>query len=171
MKNLITVPNMVTIVGIFIAIGAIIYREHLMIAMVLIIANIFIDYFDGKLAQWLSQESKLGCILDSLNDFLGFLLAPMVLVFANYPIELLFYIIAIVYCIAGTYRLIREHRLAKSDHFTGLPTTASAFTLLSGLILLNILPITLETQYRVLLILIFLLSAFMISKIPVKRLP
>ena len=171
MKNLITIPNMVTIVGIFFAIGAIFYREDLMIAMLLLFANISIDYLDGKLARWLSQETKLGCILDSFNDFLGFLLVPMVLVHANYPIDLPFYIIAIVYCIAGVYRLIREHRLTKNIAFTGLPTTASVFILLTGLFLVNMIPFTIETQYRVLLILIFLLSAFMISKIPIKRLP
>ncbi len=166
MNKVITLPNILSSIGIIIAINAMVFRQYLGLALTLVFIDVIIDYADGKIAKFLKQESRLGLLLDSLNDTIGFLLAPVLIIGAQIEGNVYFVLLACLYVLAGIYRLYREYTLNNKTHFTGLTTTASAVLLL---VLFTLVHLT-SLSHQLVLIGLFILSSLMIAKFPLKRL-
>ncbi len=171
MSKHLTLPNILTLFGIFLAVLAIVLSRNSYIATLLIFIVAIIDCIDGKLARKLNKVSILGAKLDVLNDFLGFILAPILIIsFALNTQTTLWFSVLIIYIIAGLYRLIREYFRHSESHFIGLPTTLTALILLSIFHVLTLLNTYLNTMAHTLSLVTFILSVLMISNLSIKRL-
>ena len=167
-----TLPNMLTLFGIFLAVIAIILSRYIYFATLLIAIDACIDYFDGRLARKRNQVTILGAKLDVVNDFLAFIVAPMVIIFhvLTPSFSLVVVSFAMVYIVAGSYRLYREYCREHSTRFLGLPTT------ITGLLLLGLLHLSLvflgngEVVIVYTVLGVFMLSLFMVSNLQIKRL-
>jgi CDP-diacylglycerol---serine O-phosphatidyltransferase len=143
-----------------------------------ILAALF-DRFDGRLARRLGVASELGKQLDSLCDLISFGVAPAVIAwklsFAFLPIlisQLPGYLIALVFPIAGAFRLARFNLQDDCGHFQGIPITLAGFILT----LLNLFNAFMFGQGRFnwinilgSMILMVILSVLMISKIRIRK--
>jgi CDP-diacylglycerol--serine O-phosphatidyltransferase len=93
-------------------------------ASALIVAAAFLDYGDGVVARTLSSANEFGKQLDSLADAISFAAAPAVIALVlNNGLPSL--IAAIVYAIAGAYRLARFNVQKEKGVFHGLPAPAA----------------------------------------------
>ena len=94
-------------------------------AIFLLIAVVF-DYFDGKVARWMKNESDFGKELDSLADTISFGVAPAVFGFSIMQVEsrLSLQLIAIViFLFCGILRLARYNIMEVKGAYSGLPIT------------------------------------------------
>lgn len=98
----------------------------------LIIAAAMFDRFDGKLARHLDATSDLGKQLDSLCDLVSFGVAPAVIawklhfsfaVFAFPGARMVGYTIALLFAMAGAFRLACFNLQEEGDCFYGIPIT------------------------------------------------
>ncbi len=126
--------NLLTAFGILTGLVSIVlsvFTDRFLAAGFLILASALIDRYDGKLARHLGIETELGRRLDSVNDFLSFGLAPIVLLRGFLPFANLdmFFILAALYLIGGLFRLIRFNTKRTADVFTGLPITVAGVVL------------------------------------------
>lgn len=95
---------------------------------VLIICCIVFDSLDGLAARVLNAQTSMGKELDSLADLVSFGIAPAYLYFLLSPFEgLISYLIPCVLIIGSALRLAKFNVVPSSDHFSGLPTPATAF--------------------------------------------
>jgi len=141
------VPSFLTLLGLCSGITAIRFAisgdwTHAVIAV--ICAGIF-DMLDGRAARILGADSRFGAQLDSLADIVSFGVAPAIIMFnwSLWQLDLLGWIITLLFCAASAVRLARFNVQAARDegatnvhpYFTGLPTPAAAFMLLLPLLL------------------------------------
>jgi CDP-diacylglycerol---serine O-phosphatidyltransferase len=139
------------------------------------------DRFDGKLARYLGVASDLGKQLDSLCDLISFGVAPAVIAwklhfaFASDLIpmgQLIGYLIALVFPIAGAIRLARYNLQDDTTYFQGIPITLAG-SLLTMLNLFNTFMFLKEKFTRinilVCMILMLVLSGMMVSKVAIKK--
>ena len=135
------IPFLNLVAGIF-AIYAAIFGDTTT-AIILILAAMVFDFFDGRVARFLKQEHSLGLQLDSLADMVSFGVAPGVIVLVHYQLDYLILGAAALYAVAGAYRLARFNLLAQPEehvtHFFGLPIPSAALILLASLYL--VLPV------------------------------
>jgi CDP-diacylglycerol--serine O-phosphatidyltransferase len=104
----------------------------------LIVASMFLDGLDGRVARATGTESAFGVQMDSLADALAFGVAPAFLVY-RWGLESLGFagiLIAFAFMACGIMRLARFNVLAAestgpSTHFTGLPIPLAAATMVS----------------------------------------
>ncbi len=98
----------------------------------LIMAAAIFDRFDGKLARHLDATSDLGKQLDSLCDLVSFGVAPAVIawklhfsfaVFAFPGARMIGYTIALLFAMAGAFRLACFNLQEECDCFYGIPIT------------------------------------------------
>ncbi|NTV53172.1 MAG: CDP-diacylglycerol--serine O-phosphatidyltransferase [Candidatus Firestonebacteria bacterium] len=100
----------------------------------LIIASMFFDFLDGKVARLVHAESEFGVKIDSLTDFVSFGIAPVVLAYTALLPHVPLAVQGVVcgaYLFGGAWRLARFNceaatSNASSTHFTGLPIPAAA---------------------------------------------
>lgn len=127
-------PNMITLFNLltgFLSLVMASYGQFSTAAWLLVLSLVW-DSLDGNIARMFNNPSELGRELDSLADVVSFVVAPVFLMSRFLlqrlsPWMLLFFF---VYLAAGAYRLARFNvRPATKDHFEGLPTPASAMTL------------------------------------------
>jgi CDP-diacylglycerol--serine O-phosphatidyltransferase len=132
------------------------------------------DRFDGKVARMLDSTSELGKELDSLSDLISFGVAPIIIAwklsFFNFGI--LGYLLAVIFPIAGAYRLARYNVTTFSNVFCGVPITiAGAF--LSIVNLYNSFSIIRHNYSNVnaivCAIIVILLSYLMVSNIQIRK--
>ncbi|OPX25996.1 MAG: CDP-diacylglycerol--serine O-phosphatidyltransferase [Candidatus Cloacimonas sp. 4484_143] len=128
------------------------------------------DFLDGKLARMLNAQTKFGALFDTLSDFVAFGVVPG---FLSYKIGLnnfniLGAVVSLFYVFSGGYRLVRftlETTDSKIKHpFIGLPIPAAA-GLISSFILFNIYLWGNIKSMELLLVITFISSVLMISKI------
>jgi CDP-diacylglycerol--glycerol-3-phosphate 3-phosphatidyltransferase len=89
--KIITIPNIITatrgVLIVVIALCVLSYspdKDYLrLICAALMVPVILSDILDGKIARKLNQETKLGAILDSVTDMMGFMLAFVFLTFID----------------------------------------------------------------------------------------
>jgi CDP-diacylglycerol--serine O-phosphatidyltransferase len=160
--DLITFLNLVA--GVFAVYAAILGDTGA--AVLLVVAAMLFDFFDGRVARFLKQEHSLGLQLDSLADMVSFGVAPGVIALVRYRLDYLVLGAAALYAVAGAYRLARFNLLAQSEermtYFTGLPIPSAALVLLASLYL--DLPILAEAL--LILVVAFLMAAtFRLKKI------
>lgn len=139
------VPNIVTCVGLTCGLTAIFLslKGRYDLAAWLVLLCVLLDKLDGTAARLLNAGSELGMQLDSLSDFVTFVVAPAVLfvavltdesaAYAGMPDALLAYGSATVYVIAGAARLARFNCVEQDGEgltrfFVGIPTTLGGAT-------------------------------------------
>ena len=139
------VPNLVTCIGLTCGLAAIFLslKGRYELAAWLVLLCVLLDKLDGTAARLLDAGSELGMQLDSLSDFVTFIVAPAVLfaavltdesaAFAGMPDALLAYGSATVYVIAGAARLARFNCVEQDGagltrFFEGIPTTMGGAT-------------------------------------------
>lgn len=132
------------------------------------------DRFDGKVARMLDSTSELGKELDSLSDLVSFGVAPIIIAWKMSFIHLgiIGYLLAVLFPIAGAYRLARYNVTTFNNVFCGVPITiAGAF--LSIVNLYNYYA-KIRGDYGninsiICGIIVVLLSYLMVSKIQIKK--
>ena len=177
------IPNILTLINLSLGVIAILLScesskdssvNLLINASLLVMLAALTDRFDGKAARHFDVVSDLGKELDSLSDLISFGVAPIVVAwkisFIQYGI--LGYLIAIIFPIAGAYRLARYNITTFNNVFQGIPITIAglfltiinlynAFSLLTGKPLLF--------NSYIMIAFVIGLSYFMVSKFSIKK--
>ncbi|PKK39062.1 CDP-diacylglycerol--serine O-phosphatidyltransferase [Clostridiaceae bacterium JG1575] len=128
------VPNGFTFLNLALGILAILdtIRGHYLNAGLFILAAGIVDRYDGRIARMIGAESTLGRELDSLADNVSFGVAPAILVYQMHHFDrfgFLGYLIIVVFCLCGTFRLARYNSVVFDGTFTGVPITIAGPTL------------------------------------------
>ncbi|MFH1589371.1 MAG: CDP-diacylglycerol--serine O-phosphatidyltransferase [archaeon] len=121
------IPNGLTLVNIVCGFVSIImvFHGYSTIAAILILVAVVLDFLDGFSARLLKAESKIGVQLDSLADLVSFGIAPAILMYSLFINNILL-VIAILFVLAGAYRLARFNALKnKVKGFVGMPITVN----------------------------------------------
>jgi len=160
---------------------------HFIQAAWLLVGALVCDILDGRIARMTNTTSDFGMELDSLSDLVSFGIAPGVMMYMLVlkTMGKIGIAIAILYVLCCALRLARFNVLAQSGelqkHFVGLPTPASAGVIISFVLsyellgpqefALNIktIPILMTlmpTFFRVMPIVMAVLSFLMVSNIP-----
>ena len=88
------------------------------------------DFFDGYLARKLGVVSNFGKQLDSFADLITFGVAPVLLVLSTQHVHPpILKIAALIYLLAGAFRLARFNVAADGVFFVGFPITAAGLLL------------------------------------------
>ncbi|AEY64306.1 CDP-diacylglycerol--serine O-phosphatidyltransferase [Clostridium sp. BNL1100] len=178
MKNTIkhSLPNLLTFINLSLGIIALLFaiKNDMIQASLLVMVAALTDRFDGKVARMLDSTSELGKELDSLSDLISFGVAPIIIAWkiSFFDLTVLGYLLAVLFPIAGAYRLARYNVTTFNNVFSGVPITiAGAF--LSIVNLYNSYSIEHHNYSNintiVTAIIIVLLSYLMVSKIQIKK--
>lgn len=133
------IPSLFTLMNLFLGFLAVssIADGYFIRAAYLIIAAGLFDILDGKLARWIGESSQFGMELDSLADMVSFCVAPALLVWALYTLDLHPVLGALL---AGAPLYFGALRLAKYNvgqldkplpYFEGLPSPMNAMAVVS----------------------------------------
>ena len=141
------VPSFLTLLGMCSGLTAIRFAssgDWMPAVAAVVCAGIF-DMLDGRAARILGADSRFGAQLDSLADIVSFGVAPAIIMFTWCLKDMGTpgWILALVFVAASATRLARFNVQAARDegatnvrpYFTGLPTPAAAFMVLSPLLL------------------------------------
>ncbi len=119
------------------------FQENYKWAAIFILLACLADRYDGRVARMLNVSSELGKELDSLADLVSFGVAPAILAFNIYSFASLGiagYLLAILFPIAGAYRLARFNVTDFDGEFYGIPITfAGMFMALYCFVTMNYL--------------------------------
>ena len=141
------VPSSITLLALASGITAIRFGidDKWAIAVSFIILAGILDMLDGRAARMLGADSRFGAQLDSLADLVSFGVAPGIIMYrwSLHQMDHLGWIAALIFCACGAIRLarfnvesVRDECATKGNpYFTGLPTPAAAFMVLSPLLL------------------------------------
>ena len=171
-----SLPNMLTFINLSLGIIALLlaFQGEPIQASLLVMVAALTDRFDGKVARMLDCTSELGKELDSLSDLVSFGVAPIVICWNISFMALgpLGFLLAVIFPIAGAFRLARYNVTTFNNVFSGVPITiAGAFLSIANLY--NSFAI-IGKNYTIVntiivAILVVLLSYLMISKIQIKK--
>ena len=141
----------------------------------IIVAGV-LDALDGRIARLIRGTSKFGAELDSLSDFLAFGIAPAVLLFLwtmkeSGPIG---WVLVLLFAVCCALRLARFNTdmdsqdlpLWTNNFFTGVPAPAGGGLALLPIIISFQIENELIRNPQLVGILIVVISALMVSKIP-----
>lgn len=184
MKNIKgSLPNILTLINLSLGVLAILLAvteptnkgDLLIYASLLVMVAALTDRFDGKIARMLDVTSELGKELDSLSDLISFGVAPIIIAWKISFVDLgiLGYVIALIFPMAGAFRLARYNVSSFDNVFSGMPiTVAGAFVSIDNLV--NSFEILKKHQLTpihksVSVALVIMLSYLMISKIKIKK--
>jgi CDP-diacylglycerol---serine O-phosphatidyltransferase len=164
------VPNISTFGNLSLGMLAIMFafNDQFILASILILIACFMDRFDGKIARKFDVVSDLGKELDSLSDLISFGAAPALLAWKLNLINFgsMGYLVAVLFTIAGAYRLARFNSTQFFNGYMGMP-----ITLAGGLLsLYNIYSVDKSVNIVITTIFMLLLSYLMVSKIKVPKL-
>lgn len=181
------IPNLITSLNLVAGFAAIIFaaRGDIIIASWLIASAMLFDYFDGFAARLLKAYSEMGKELDSLADVVSFGVAPAIIIFhflnnaispdalalvhEDIGYSILLFLPAIM-PVCAALRLARFNLdTEQSTSFRGLPTPANALAVISLVLAYNnqnspLPDLFVGSPVRILL-LTFILSALMVSRI------
>ncbi|MDR3071056.1 MAG: CDP-diacylglycerol--serine O-phosphatidyltransferase [Endomicrobium sp.] len=154
----------------------------------LLILAIFFDAMDGRIARLMKTTSKFGIQLDSLSDLISFGIAPSIMMYQLVLNSMgkLGMLIAVLFVLCSALRLSKFNVKVQDgvvhSFFSGLPTPASAGLLLSFVLSYELfiadsgqsltfktIPIVMKnmpTFFRVMPIVMVMLSLLMVSSIP-----
>ncbi len=110
-------------------------------AMALVLGSIF-DSVDGRVARITGTESQFGEQFDSMSDVVSFGIAPSILVYNRFLVDMgrAGIVVAFVFLLCGALRLARFNsniEKVSSDFFQGLPIPSAALGLI-GLVLFSL---------------------------------
>lgn len=171
-KGVFLLPNLITSLSLLSGFYSIInsIEGKYWIAGWLIIASIFFDGIDGKVARLTNTSSKFGIEYDSLSDLIAFGAAPFVLLFKWVLIVdgRLGWAAVFVYLLGAALRLARfnvQRNSIEYNKFMGLPSPAAAGTVVSFLFfMMEFLHGTMLVS-RIILVLTVVVGLLMISNI------
>lgn len=139
-KGVFLLPNLITSLSLLSGFYSIInsIEGKYWIAGWLIVASIFFDGIDGKIARLTNTGSKFGIEYDSLSDLVAFGVAPSILLFKWVLIVYgrFGWASVFVYLLGAALRLARfnvQRNSVEYNKFTGLPSPAAAGTIVSFL--------------------------------------
>lgn len=190
-----TLPNILTMVNLSLGVFAILLAvssteyalgsskhavDRLFYASLMVMIAALTDRFDGKVARMLDATSELGKELDSLSDLISFGVAPVIIAWKISFIHLGIwgYLLAVIFPIAGAYRLARYNTTDFNNVFMGVPITiAGAFLTIDNLYNTFVLtkhpnsanPLS-PIHIAITAVLVIMLSYLMISKIKIRKL-
>lgn len=177
-----TLPNILTLFNLSLGVTAILFAmnddtkvNYMIPASLLIMVAALTDRFDGKVARMFDASSELGKQLDSLSDLISFGVAPVIIAYKlslSIHFGIFGYFIALVFPMAGAFRLARYNITEFNKVYCGLPITLAgafltidnlynSFVLLKGKLLM--------VHSIISTVLILLLSFLMVSKIKLKK--
>jgi CDP-diacylglycerol---serine O-phosphatidyltransferase len=170
------IPNGITFISLTCGLVAILLAAtgELVTAGVLILASFILDLFDGASARYLNAGSEFGLQLDSLVDMVSLGTAPTVLAFmylylANAASTTLIAVLAVLFVLAGAYRLARFNLLppkaSGSTDSAGL-TISSAGATLALAVVSDMTILTLALPSGWLMFIMLICSLLMVSRIP-----
>ena len=160
---------------------------HFIPAAWFLIGALACDIIDGRIARMTKTTSGFGMQLDSLSDLVSFGVAPALMMYMLVlnTMGKIGVAIAVLFVLCSALRLARFNVLAQGGevkkHFTGLPTPASAGVLISFVLSYQLLGpegITLSSKtipaliplmptfFRIMPIIIVVLSFLMVSNVP-----
>ncbi len=124
-RELIKIPDLFTLSNAILGIFSIFFsiNRNFIVAGIMMIAAIFFDYFDGKIARKIRRKGEFGKQLDSLSDVISFGVAPAVFVFQVSGYSLLNLVILGFFVCAGVLRLARYNITEMKGYYSGLPIT------------------------------------------------
>jgi CDP-diacylglycerol---serine O-phosphatidyltransferase len=139
------VPNMITMSNMTMGFFAILFAskgnsESITIAGILVFIGAIFDAMDGAVARAMNVASPVGVELDSLADGIAYGIAPAVIAYQSFLIQLpqlghgfdVGMIIAPIYPICAIYRLARFNTSSEEKYgFTGLPSPAAGIVIAS----------------------------------------
>jgi CDP-diacylglycerol---serine O-phosphatidyltransferase len=164
-------PNLFTTGNLFCGFYSIIssLNSNYSLAAYLIMAAALFDLFDGRVARMLNGVSEFGKQYDSLSDMLSFAIAPVILAYLVWFVDLPghFWLISFLFVSCGALRLAKFNIISSSksgDFFSGLPIPVAASTIAAGFLFLRHLDITYGWGYHI-AVLMFVLSLLMISPV------
>ncbi len=134
----------------------------LALASIAILAGVFFDFFDGRIARMTGTSNEFGKQLDSLADLTTFGVAPAVLGFQSGLDSVPAIIILIIFAVCGMLRLARFNTI-KAKGFIGIPITTNG-------ILFPALWLVFSGFSGYVTIIYAMMSYLMISDIKVKKL-
>jgi len=169
-------PNILTFINLSLGIIALLFcfKGDLIQASLLVMVAALTDRFDGKVARMLDSTSELGKELDSLSDLISFGVAPIIIAWNISFIDfgILGYLLAVIFPIAGAYRLARYNVTTFNNVFSGIPITiAGAFLAIVNLYnsFSKIRGTYSDVNAIVCAVIVVLLSYLMISKFQIKK--
>ena len=174
------VPNLFTLVNLFMGFTAIVYISHgeiVKASIFILIAGIF-DMLDGVVARFLNATSEFGMELDSLCDAVSFGIVPGFMLYKVYFYQFneLGVLFAAFPVLAGISRLARFNAQLTSfddkQYFIGLPIPSGAFLIISYIIFYH-LPGKIPPEYSDVIMLMITLgtSIVMISRVKFLNMP
>lgn len=107
-------------------------------AAVLIILGCFFDLMDGRMARMMGCQSSFGEQFDSLSDLVTFAIAPSILFYKFFLMNLgrVGLVVSFLFCLCGALRLARFNaNIGKvdSNFFQGLPSPVAAAAIVGSI--------------------------------------
>lgn len=164
-------PNLVTGVGLFCGFVAIIaaFNNHYFLSVYSIIAAMLSDGLDGPVARYTGTETQFGKEFDSLADMVSFGVSPALIayIWGFNKVSSLGVVISFYYLVTVAIRLAKFNSEVQSKgFFSGLPSPASAATLVSTIWFAEYYGISGSITYIFTGIISILVSSLMVAKIP-----
>lgn len=179
MRSRTVLPDLISIVGLFLGFWAIllISQGRIVTACWMIVIAAIMDGLDGTIARLIRGTSVFGTEVDSLADIVSFGVAPAVLIYAAVlePYGILGVMFAFLPLLGGMLRLARFNVMAtsgapRSKWFVGMPIPTSAL-LLAGFYLYMHGHTEVDADARIWFSLNLAVSLLMVSPIPYRKLP
>ena len=163
--EMIEFPIVLTLMNLVCGIISILFSasKEFKLACIFMLAAVFFDAIDGKVARYMKNVTAMGKELDSLCDIVSFGVAPVMLAFMTTRDIgqgwIFAVIIYLVFLAAGALRLARFN-IKSLDHFEGMPITVNGVVVP----LFYILGLTSWYPFIFLVSAILMISAFKIKK-------
>lgn len=171
-------PNMITIGALCCGLMAIRYSltDEWERAVIFIIAAAVLDGLDGRIARMLNSTSTFGAQLDSLSDFIGFGITPVLVMYQwkLHEIKGIGWALVLFYTVCCALRLARFNtgmiEEKKEDwqraFFVGVPSPAGALLMITPLIASFEWGDTLLSDAKTCIVYGAIIALMMISRIP-----
>ncbi len=171
-----SLPNFLTLINLSLGVIALLFvmKNDLLQASLIVMVAALTDRFDGKTARMLDCTSELGKELDSLSDLVSFGVAPIIITWkiSFFGLPVIGCLLAVIYPIAGAYRLARYNLSTFNNVYSGVPITIAG-ALLSVINMFNYYSIehhrynSIYTVFTA--VIVILLSFLMVSKIRIQK--
>lgn len=167
------IPNIFTFINLSCGVISLLLtsEKDFILSSVFILLAGLVDRYDGRIARFLNVSSELGKELDSLSDLVSFGVAPSLLMYACFNLNLIGpkgiigIAILITVPICGAFRLARYNTSTFDGIFTGVPIT------IIGCFLALLVLVSKYVYIPVVLSIIFMIlgSYLMVSNIKLKK--
>lgn len=169
-RGIYIIPSLFTVANVFFGFMSMVSssRGFMERAAVLILAAIFADVLDGRIARMTGTTSSFGEAYDSLADVVSFGAAPALLVFhwGLWQEPRMGTAVAFLFLVAGSIRLARFNTTSHDPHrFSGLPIPAGAGAI-SLLVLISPSPVQHPAFIPVVVGFVLALALLMVSNLP-----